>query len=568
MPGRGDWPVPITNHGAGMNMAQWVSTYEKFANDMMMAGWNIQDVKRIVEEAGETFPKSLLASTTSKNALFPGANMLFEYDLDNKMKRSFPHKNADYPEGTGYGEWVPMEADEIAQQQDYYNWKEDHANYSMIDNQFQGNAYNAWLANSRGNTTALVFGKDGNTVKNGASKAGSGVSNLAPSGPMFDPGVSAMSYAVGDLAQVSAAEERLNLAQQQQRVNERNLAMAGYAVNPDMQAGLDMDRSVLGYRNTTARPSMISAMGVNGTQGANPYGASGYTYTPGPNQDPAIAAAIQDLQRRAQTSPGSSPTTPGDRDPSGNENQVVSASSYGGVRSMGQPIYEWDGGTSPTTPPLGTTTPPPRTDVHGGPAQPPIRVNPNDPLGNTTAFDTYGFPDPNKGAAATQPYNVNAIPTQQGSYELTHQSFDPDNIRADAFYNPEIERIRKSYDNANQELMNDPEVRRGGAMAASKANMRQQRLGALTDVYRSRTEDSRARLSNFAQSNQFQQPVFLNGGQNALEGRAQDMNLLNSREQRVSDAWTTANGGNANKLSGYLNLAGQLGSAYLNSRKS
>jgi len=152
MPGGDGWPVPITNHGEGMNMAKWVGIYQEFAERMMMQGWRIEDVKKMVEQAGETFPKSLLASTHANNSLFPGANSLMEYDLAGRKKRSFPHKNADYPEGTGPGEWEDMSGDEVGRANDFWNWKENPANASFIDKFGTDNAYNAWLAYSRGNS--------------------------------------------------------------------------------------------------------------------------------------------------------------------------------------------------------------------------------------------------------------------------------------------------------------------------------------------------------------------------------------------------------------------------------
>lgn len=167
--------VPITNNGAGQNMAQWVGTYERWMNDMMGMGWNIDDIVKMTQDAGETFPKSLIATAHSKNALFPSANMLYEYDLDNHMRRSMPHNNADYPNGTGYGEWEPMTAGEQADARNYYAWRENPANYSTIDNQYKGNAYNAYLAMNKNpndpNPTAKKFTAGGNTVNNGGVRS-------------------------------------------------------------------------------------------------------------------------------------------------------------------------------------------------------------------------------------------------------------------------------------------------------------------------------------------------------------------------------------------------------------
>lgn len=176
-----DWSVPQTNNGEGMNMAKWVGIWEEWMNRMLSNGFQVKDLPAIAAQHGEQFPKSLLATATSKNTLFPSANMLFEYDLDNKMKRSYPHNNADYPGGTGYGEWQPMDQSEVQSANDYYAWRENPKNYDFIDNKFGGNAYNAYLSAGNGYKVQSALGS-GAKVSNGAaakpSVTGSGTDGL------------------------------------------------------------------------------------------------------------------------------------------------------------------------------------------------------------------------------------------------------------------------------------------------------------------------------------------------------------------------------------------------------
>lgn len=575
MPGAGDWPVPRTNNGAGMNMAQWVQAWENWAYPMMAAGWNIDDLVKMAAAEGEQFPKSLISTIKAKNTLFPQADPMAEYDLDNKMKRSFPHSSKEGEKG--YGEWVPMEPWELQQANDYYAWRENPANYRTIDQDFRGNAYNAYLAATKnlhqapGAATARSLGQVNNGAARGAARGG--VSSFgAPGGTGLGGAFDQLLANEGDISAISAAEERLNLQQQMQRINERNLQMAGYGVSPDMQALLDMDRATLGYRNTTPLPGQLQGIAV--TPGSVPAGTfdEGSPYvanTPnnlGNIQGPNGETIFYDPDGTPHTIPGA----PGSGGGGGEQgrNDAVAASRRRGVSSFSgttQPVVRWDpNAPEPTVPwsqnPANPFSPQaaPAPEVHGGPAQPPIRYQ-----GDLSA------PAPTAaagGGGVSRPYTVQVPPTRQGQYELTHESFDPENIRADAFYNPEIERISALYGQANRELMQDPEIRRGGALAAQRADLRQQRLGAITDVYRGRTEGARGRIANWAQGAQYQQPVMLSGGQNYLEGRGQDIGLLNSREQRLSDAWIANTTGKANRLGGFMNLAGQLGSAYINSR--
>lgn len=141
------WPVPVTHNGAGMNMAQWVGTYEDWATKMMMQGYKVDDLPGIAAQAGEIFPKNLISSIKAKNTLFPGADMLYRYDLQGGMKQSYDHNNA---EGhVGPGDWVPMDPSEIAAANQYHSWANNPGN-AGYEAKFGDNNYNAWLANSRG----------------------------------------------------------------------------------------------------------------------------------------------------------------------------------------------------------------------------------------------------------------------------------------------------------------------------------------------------------------------------------------------------------------------------------
>lgn len=165
-------PVPRTNNGANMNMATWVGTYESWANQMMSLGYKLNDIISMVKQAGETWPKNLTASITSKNTLFPGADMLYRYDLDNHMKQSYDHNNADGH--VGAGEWVPMDASEVDAANKYYAWRENPANAGVIA-QYGDNPYNAYVAATHGG--AIGVSPQGQSVYSGpAVSASSGAS--------------------------------------------------------------------------------------------------------------------------------------------------------------------------------------------------------------------------------------------------------------------------------------------------------------------------------------------------------------------------------------------------------
>lgn len=175
------WSVPVTNNGEGMNMAKWVGIWEEWMNHMLAAGFQIDDLPKIAAQHGEQFPKSLIATAKSKNTLFPSANMLFEYDLDNKMKRSYPHNSLEGQKGPG--EWVPMSPEEIKSANDYYAWRENPKNFDWIDNKFGGNAYNAYLSAGNGYRVQGPLGANAK-VSNGAARGATGsISGSGVAGP-------------------------------------------------------------------------------------------------------------------------------------------------------------------------------------------------------------------------------------------------------------------------------------------------------------------------------------------------------------------------------------------------
>jgi hypothetical protein len=147
--GQAPIPVPRTNRGAGMNMAEWVHTYEDWGRDMLRLGFLPDQLPAIVAAAGEEFPKSLVATFNAQDQLGPRADMLQQYDLAAGQQRSYPHNNADYPGGTGFGDWQAIPDNVRSAQNDFFNWAYDPANADWI-NKFGGHAYSAWMASPSG----------------------------------------------------------------------------------------------------------------------------------------------------------------------------------------------------------------------------------------------------------------------------------------------------------------------------------------------------------------------------------------------------------------------------------
>lgn len=201
-----DWSIPITHNGEGMNMAHWVGIWEEWMNRMLANGYQIDDLTRIAATQGEQFPKSLIATAKSKNTLFPSANMLYEYDLDNKMRRSYPHNNSQGM--VGPGEWEPMTSSEIQSANDYYAWRENPKNYDFIDKSFGGNAYNAYLSAGNGYKVQGALGA-GAKVTNGASQP-----SVSGSG-----GTGGLGNLTGDTGLLSEMAKNMRLDTQTQQFN-------------------------------------------------------------------------------------------------------------------------------------------------------------------------------------------------------------------------------------------------------------------------------------------------------------------------------------------------------------
>jgi hypothetical protein len=150
MPNSGYIAPPKEPPGGWKNQAQWIGNVEYWSEEMFKLGYSLDDLKKIYQsDIGEPFPRNLENSIKAKNWLFPGADMLQEYDLQHHQKRSYPHKNAEYPEGTGYGEWTPMDPSEIAAANQYTDWRNNPGHEWMLGATAadpEGNPYQAWLA--------------------------------------------------------------------------------------------------------------------------------------------------------------------------------------------------------------------------------------------------------------------------------------------------------------------------------------------------------------------------------------------------------------------------------------
>lgn len=140
------WPVPVTHNGEGMNMAQWVGTYEDWAEKMMMMGYKVDDLTGIAAQSGEIFPKNLVSSIKAKNTLFPGADMGYTYDLAGGQKQR-PVSYSD--PSLGMMDWQAMDPSELAAASQYNSWANNPSN-AGYESTFGDNNYNAWLAASRG----------------------------------------------------------------------------------------------------------------------------------------------------------------------------------------------------------------------------------------------------------------------------------------------------------------------------------------------------------------------------------------------------------------------------------
>lgn len=145
MPSSG-YPLPPREPAGGWkNQAQWIGNVEYWSEQMAKAGFTLEEFMSIyTKHTGDPYPKNLKNSFEAKKALFPGADMLNEYDMDNHMKRRFPHHSLEGDKG--YGEWVPMSDSEIRAANQYHAWQNDPRNEWQILGSGD-NAYIAWLAN-------------------------------------------------------------------------------------------------------------------------------------------------------------------------------------------------------------------------------------------------------------------------------------------------------------------------------------------------------------------------------------------------------------------------------------
>lgn len=141
---------PVAPDGGWKNDAQWIGNVEYWSEEMMKLGYGLDDIKKIyTQHIGDPFPKNLANSILAKNWLFPGADMLYTYDLQNHQKKLNQYTSN---EGTkGPGEWQPMDPSEIAAVNQYYGWRNDPAHEWMIKQTIdssgpEGNPYQAWLA--------------------------------------------------------------------------------------------------------------------------------------------------------------------------------------------------------------------------------------------------------------------------------------------------------------------------------------------------------------------------------------------------------------------------------------
>lgn len=152
------YPLPPQEPPGGWkNDAQWIGNVEEWAREMMRLGFTPDDLARIYPmhvigaNGPEPFPKNLMNSIRANNWLFPGADMMYEYDLDNHMKRHYTYNDPANPgQQKGPFEWEPMSQDEINSLNQYFGWRDDPAHEWMIKSTIdssgpEGNPYAAWL---------------------------------------------------------------------------------------------------------------------------------------------------------------------------------------------------------------------------------------------------------------------------------------------------------------------------------------------------------------------------------------------------------------------------------------
>lgn len=142
------YPTPPQEPPGGWkNNAQWIGNVEYWSEEMMKLGYNLDDIMGIyTHHIGEPYPKNLKNSILAKDMLFPGADMMYEYDLDHHQKRHYTYNSPETESGQkGPFEWENMDPSEVATVGQYYNWRNDPKHEWMI-NDSGGHPYQAWLA--------------------------------------------------------------------------------------------------------------------------------------------------------------------------------------------------------------------------------------------------------------------------------------------------------------------------------------------------------------------------------------------------------------------------------------
>lgn len=194
--------APREPAGGWKNDAQWIGNVQKWAEDMIRMGFDLKDVMKIYQdEIGEPFPKNLKNTIEGNDWLFPGQNAMYEYDLDNHMRRHFTYNDPEHPgQQKGPFEWEAMSEGEIAAVNQYFGWRDDPRNSWMFGataENPEGHPYQAWLqqwgerwkdpnwtppkAAGVATPTKDIFNRSGYDASGRPIKPNSGFGPLAPS---------------------------------------------------------------------------------------------------------------------------------------------------------------------------------------------------------------------------------------------------------------------------------------------------------------------------------------------------------------------------------------------------
>lgn len=136
--------------GGWKNDAQWIGNVQRWAEDMIRMGFGLKDVMKIYQDdIGEPFPKNLKNTILGNDWLFPGQDAMYEYDLDNHMKRHYTYNSPETESGKkGPFEWISMSPSEIDAATQYFHWRDDPRNSWMFGataEDPEGHPYQAWL---------------------------------------------------------------------------------------------------------------------------------------------------------------------------------------------------------------------------------------------------------------------------------------------------------------------------------------------------------------------------------------------------------------------------------------